>query len=79
MLMLREGSVLEDGGGVELGILYFLGSFAFHGDGHENTKMTSNTNPLAPNRSLCDPSGCIDAQGEWRRVERRMSCRSLPF
>ena len=40
-----------------------FGRFAFHGDGHENTKMTSNTNPLALNRSLCKPSGCIDAQG----------------
>ena len=79
MLILREGSVLEDGGGVELGIRYFWTLFAFHGDGHENTKMTSNTNPLAPNRSLCAPRGCIDAQGECRRLERSMSYRSLPF
>ena len=57
----------------------FLDAFAFHGDGHENTKMTSNTNPLALNRSLCKPSGCIDAQGECGRVERSMSYRSLPF
>ena len=79
MLILREGLVFEDGGGVEFGDSLLLDSFAFQGDGHENTKMRSNTNPLAPNRSLCEPCGCIDAQGECRRLERSMSYHSLPF
>ena len=43
-------------------------AFSFHSDGHEDAKLGSNTDPLAPNRLLNDPSGSIDAQGECERV-----------
>ena len=64
MLTLREGTVIGAGGGVAV----VSDVFSFHSDGHEDAKLGSNTDPLAPNRLLNDPSGSIDAQGEWERV-----------
>lgn len=38
-------------------------AFSFHSDGHEDAKMGSNTDPLAPNCPLHDPSGSNADQG----------------
>ena len=42
--------------------------FAFHGDGHEDTKIESNTDPSAPDRLLYDPSESSAGQGELNRL-----------
>ena len=56
------------GRGVVVGDSLVSDVFSFHSDGHEDAKLGSNTDPLAPNRLLSDPSGSIDAQGECERV-----------
>ena len=41
---------------------------SFQGDGHEDAKMGSNTDPLAPTRPLYSPSESNAGQGVLKRL-----------
>ena len=54
-------------------------SCAYHGDGDEDTKMRSNTDPLAPTRPLYNPSESTARQGALKRLLISIGYRSLQF